>query len=130
MTALFSLQRWRPGHLLAAWATYWAGLTAVMLGPALGPIMRVTGEGAKGSMSAGIGDGAFKVTIAEAGATVWSGQASLTAIALWIAVPPLLLWIALMVTRPRQNVILSAAKDPLLPVPAPDVEVRERDQAS
>jgi hypothetical protein len=140
MSTFSSLQRWRPGHLLAAWSTYWAGLAAVTLGPALGPIMRVTGEDAKGSISAGIANDAFNLTIAEAGTTVWSGHASLTAVVLWVAVPPLLLWIAWMVARPRrhaiggagqqgEDVILSEAKDLLLPLPTSNV-VEERDRPS
>jgi hypothetical protein len=98
---LFLLSRWKPRHLLAAWSAYWVGLIAVKLGPAIVSILRVTvPAGAKGDASANLGDGGLNVVIHGNGTTVWSGTASVVSIALWLAVPPLLLWLAWLIARP------------------------------
>ena len=44
------LSRWRPYHLLLAWAGYWALLLVAALGPALPAILHATraGQGNRG----------------------------------------------------------------------------------
>lgn len=100
---LLSLREWRPRHLVAAWSTYWAGLAAVTVGPAILAVLRLTTDpDSHGSASAGIDDGIAQVTVVDGAATVWSGSASLGEIGLWIVGPPLLLWIAWLLVRPRR----------------------------
>ncbi|MEO8336172.1 MAG: hypothetical protein ABI664_14430 [bacterium] len=100
----FGLSQWKPLQLLAAWSTYWAGLFLVTLGPAMLAILRVTvPAGAKGSVSAGFGDSAFNLIVKSGDATVWSGTAQAVAITLWIAAPPLLLWLGWLAARPARH---------------------------
>ena len=129
MSALFSLERWRPKHLLAAWVAWWAGLVGVTLGSAIVSIVRVTGDAAgKGSVNAGYGDGAFTLDVIDAGTTAWSGTASLTSVVLWVAGPPLLLWLAWLFTRPRRHAAIpGAADDMLLPPSGVDLMARRRE---
>lgn len=102
---LFSLETWRPRHLLAAWGAYWAGLAAVTLGPPALAIMRLRADpDTHGSVAASIDNGVANLTVAlENGASTWSGSASLLEIALWAFAPPLLLWIAWVIVRPRRQ---------------------------
>jgi len=103
MSTLFSLDRWRPRHLLGAWVAYWAGLVGITLGPAIASILRVTGtEAGKGSVNAGFGDGAFTLSVIDHGATAWHGVASYGTVAWWAAGPPLLIWLAWLITRPKR----------------------------
>ncbi len=99
---LLSLRTWRPPHILAAWGTYLAGLAAVTFGPAALEVSRFAGDPARpGTVSAGIDDGVAYLTVVEGATTVWSGTTSLGAMALWVAGPPLLLWLAWLILRPR-----------------------------
>ncbi|MEO7457922.1 MAG: hypothetical protein ABIY52_16825, partial [Gemmatimonadaceae bacterium] len=77
---------------------------AFRLGPAIAAIITATsaGEG-KGSVAAGIGDGEFTLKVVNAGATIWNGAVPMTTAALWLAGPPLLLWLAWLATRPRRG---------------------------
>ncbi|MEO7371459.1 MAG: hypothetical protein ABIZ69_11375 [Ilumatobacteraceae bacterium] len=101
---ILGLSKWKPRHLLAAWSAYWAGLALVTLGPAVVAIMRVTlPEGAKGSVSANLGDAGLQLVVKSGEVTTWFGQASVASVALWLAVPPLLLWLAWLATRPRRR---------------------------
>jgi hypothetical protein len=100
---MLTLRRWRPSHLLLAWTTYWAGLAVVGLGGALRAANRLAGPGQHGNASLGFGDGAFKVTITSGTETLWNGAVSATTLALWLAGPPLLLWVVWLATRPHQH---------------------------
>src|SRR6185295_15417561 len=86
--------------LIGSWVAYWAVLAAVKLGPAAVAIWRAThaGEG-QGSFAINFGNGAFTLTVTERGQQIYTGTASLVAIALWIAGPPLLAWIVWAVSR-------------------------------
>ncbi len=98
------MSSWKPRHLLAAWSAYWAGLALAALGPAALAILRVTvPEGAKGSVSANVGDAGLQIVVKAGEVTTWIGQASLVSIALWVAAPPLLLWLAWLATRPARG---------------------------
>ncbi|MEP6733758.1 MAG: hypothetical protein ABJE10_24140 [bacterium] len=97
------LSRWKAGHLLAAWLAYWAGLVLITLGPGIVALLRVTiPNGTKGTASANVGDGGISASVTNAGATVWSGSAHTISIALCVGVPPLLLWVAWLISRPRR----------------------------
>ena len=123
---LFSLGKWRPGHLLASWGVYWAGLAAVKLGPALLSIVRVTQlPDGKGGISASFANDLLSLTVTENGATVWEAAAPLAVVSLWVAGPPLLIWLAWLMRRPRR----SAPELPGLPtgdVSAPELSSAER----
>jgi hypothetical protein len=51
-------------------------------------------------MSAGMANAVLTFSV-KTDALVWTGSASLTSIAFWVAVPPLLLWALWMATRTR-----------------------------
>jgi hypothetical protein len=99
---MLALGNWRPRHLLAAWAAYWAGLVLVTLGPAMLAMQKViVPQGQHGSVNAGFSDGALNLTVVSSGTTIWHGSALLPVVAWWLAGPPLLLWLFWMLTRPR-----------------------------
>ena len=96
-----SLSRWQPRHLLLAWAAYWLVLVASVARPALWAAIRaLSAPDGHGTMSASMDSGmlTFKVST---DALVYTGSASLTSIALWIAGPPLVLWMLWLATRTR-----------------------------
>jgi len=88
----FRLAEWRPGHLVAAWCVYWLGLVLWGLGPALPALWRATRPDAHGSVSASVGDGVARLTVVYQAVTTWTGQVPVGELALWVGVPPLLLW--------------------------------------
>lgn len=109
---MFSLSRWSPKHLLAAWSAYWVGLAIVTIGPIVWRTMGVAlPEENKGSVSAGFNNGEFTVSIVNAGVTVWNSVTPFSTIAFWIAVPPLALWGVWLFTRPRRPLPLDRTTD-------------------
>jgi len=100
---MLSIRRWRPRHLLASWVAYWIGLGIVLVSPALAVAWKVTRPGAHGSVNAGISDQGLYANITRAGQTVWTGSMGLSTFALWLALPPLALWILWMVMASRTN---------------------------
>jgi len=103
---MFRLDRWRPGHLLATWVAYWVALALALVGPAIGPLWRVTRSGAHGSASASIGDGVLKMIVTEGTSTVWSLDISLATLAVAIAVPPIVLWAFWLRSQKRRTSVL------------------------
>jgi hypothetical protein len=100
----FSLRRWRAGHLLIAWGVYWLLLLVIGMGKELLAMWRVTSEpDAHGNISAGITDGVFQLSITGSDGTVLERSISLMALLVWVAGPPLLLWVAWLLTRPRRG---------------------------
>lgn len=96
---MFSLSRWRAKHLLGAWVAYWIALFAVTLSPALVATIRaVSGPAGHGKIDVSSDGGSLVARITGDG-VAWSGSTSLASIALWIAGPPLLLWLVWLVTR-------------------------------
>lgn len=96
------LSRWRPYHLLLAWASYWVLLLIAALGPALPAILRATrGEGNHGEINASFGDAGFSFVVKEMGRVTWSGSIHLLPAALWVALPPLVLWMLWLRARSR-----------------------------
>jgi hypothetical protein len=92
--SLFSLSRWRPQHLFLSWVGYWVALLAVTLGPAVPAILRATGSApGKGEISFNFADGIFSLVVKQAGQVLWTGSVHFLAAALWIAVPPMVLWL-------------------------------------
>ena len=105
------LRRWQAKHLLLAWSAYWIVLAAVSLRGAIAAASRaLAAEQGKGSMSASIDNGMLTLHAAGNGST-WSGSASLTSIALWIAGPPLILWLVWLVTRRSPSTMSDAERD-------------------
>jgi hypothetical protein len=89
------LRDWSPRKLVAAWFGYWIVLALVGLGPAVVAIWRATHAGpGQGNVSLNFGNGGFRLSVAISGTEIWAGSISLIALALWIAVPPLVLWFA------------------------------------
>jgi hypothetical protein len=87
------LARWRPYHLLLAWGTYWIVLLAFAVGPAIPAILRATrSEDNHGEISASFSNTVLNFVVREMGQITWTGSVHLLAAALWVAVPPLVLW--------------------------------------
>ena len=100
----FSLRRWRAGHLLIGWGVCWLVLLLVGLGSELLAIWRVTSEpDAHGNIAASITNGVFQLSITGSDRTVVERSISLMPILLWAAGPPLLLWLAWLLSRPRRT---------------------------
>jgi hypothetical protein len=79
------LRRWQPRHLFGSWVAYWIALLAVVFWRPLYQLWRASRGPA---------------THATVGFT-YSGSA--LALALWIAGPPLLLFLLWVATRPRDR---------------------------
>ena len=62
------------------------------------------GPDGHGSVSASYGEGAFHLNVTVEGATAFAGSARLRAIALWVAGPPLALWLLWLWRRPDRAV--------------------------
>ena len=97
-----SMRRWRPGHLLASWAAYWAGLAGVTLGPALPVVWRATHlPQGHGTISAGFDNSTFSFTVLEEGVKTFAATAPFGAIMGWLIGPPLALWLIWLIVRRR-----------------------------
>lgn len=95
------LRDWSPRKLVAAWIGYWVALLAALVGPAVPALWRATHAGSgQGNFSLSFGNGAFTISVSLNGSEIWSGSITAIALALWIAVPPLLLWFAWLSQRP------------------------------
>lgn len=93
------LRRWRAKHLLLAWIAYWVLLVLVGLRSAIAAVISaLNAPKGLGSIGVNVGDGLAKLTVSS-GAGTWTGSMSLTALALWLAGPPLLLWLLWVATR-------------------------------
>jgi hypothetical protein len=97
----FGLSGWRPKHLLASWIAYWTAAAAMKLSPAIATAWRITGDDHHGTISAGFNDSKLHLTMIDAGQAVWQGTTEVGTLMLWIAGPPLLLWLVWLVTRRR-----------------------------
>lgn len=105
------LSRWRPYHLLLAWTGYWVLLLIAALGPALPAILRATrGAGNHGEINASFGDAGLSFVVKEMGRVTWSGSIHLLPAALWIALPPLALWMLWLRARSREKPPYEAAR--------------------
>src|ERR1041385_3666350 len=86
------MRNWKARGLLASWVVWWIALTLWGLGPAIGPISRVSREGATGNGNISFSDGAFHASIVEAGKTSWQGDISFLKLILLAGIPPLIIW--------------------------------------
>jgi hypothetical protein len=77
------LRTWRARHVVTSWIVYWILLLLVVAWTPLTEYVRIMTTTKKGEVS-----------------VHFSG--SPTALALWIAGPPLLIWLAWLVSRPRR----------------------------
>ena len=99
-----SLRRWRPGHLLASWGVYWAGLLGIGLGPALIASWRATRlPDGHGTIEAGFNNGALNFTVIEEGVKTFAASTPFSTAMLWVVGPPLMLWAAWLLLRRRPN---------------------------
>jgi hypothetical protein len=99
-----SLSRWKPGQLLLGWTAYWAGLVAVTLSPAIGATWRATHlPDGHGTISAGFDNARLTYTVIEDGVKTFAGTTPMTTALLWVAGPPLLLWLAWLFVRERPD---------------------------
>jgi hypothetical protein len=99
----FSIRRLGVGHLVGAWAAYWVGLAGVTLGSFARWVWDLNQiPGSHGSVSLNLGDTGAVLVALKDNVTVWSGTAPLSEIALWVAGPPLLLWLAWLALRPSR----------------------------
>jgi len=93
------LRRWRARHLLVAWIVYWVALIVVSLHSALAAVARaLTAPHNTASIGASVENGNFILKVTTSGET-WTGTTSLTAMALWFAGPPILLFLVWLATR-------------------------------
>ncbi|HEX3158689.1 MAG TPA: hypothetical protein VHQ45_09235 [Gemmatimonadaceae bacterium] len=98
------LRGWRSRHLLTAWFAYWTVLLGVALWPAIPAAWQLfrAGDDGHGSVAAGFNDDLLSLTIKSDVATLWSGAVSFGTAVLWIAGPPLLLWLIWLLSRSRE----------------------------
>lgn len=116
-------RRWRWRHLFSAWLAYWAGLVVVVLWEPLTVARRLARlPDNQASIAVEFKNTVFSAVFAERGVTVWSGTATLLEIVLWIAGPPLLLWVIWAMSRPKAR---SAAYDTSLGSAADAPQLRE-----
>jgi threonine/homoserine/homoserine lactone efflux protein len=90
-------------HLVASWVGYWAVLAAVTLTPAAIALWRVSRNGAKGDASVALGDAGLRATISLGGVTQWDHTVSLATFVLYVAGPPLLLWVGWLLSTSREG---------------------------
>ena len=93
------IRRWQARHLLIAWIVYWVLLIGISMRSAIAAAMRaLNAPHGLGSISASVDNGNF-VLKASVGADTWSRTMSITAMALWFAGPPLVLFLVWLATR-------------------------------
>src|SRR5215471_4416772 len=95
-----SRRSWRL--LLGIWGTYWALLAAYFVVPLAVAVRRATSAGpGEGNVSVSLGSTGFTVTVLLKGATIYSATLHLVTTLLWIAGPPLLVWLAIALAARR-----------------------------
>jgi hypothetical protein len=93
------LRRWQAKHLLVAWIVYWVLLIGISLRSFLAAAMRaLNAPHGLGSIGANVDNGTF-VLKSAVGAQSWTQSMSLTAMTLWFAGPPLVLFLVWLATR-------------------------------
>jgi LmbE family N-acetylglucosaminyl deacetylase len=105
---MFGLQRWKAGTLLGAWTAWWVALIGVSIGPGLLRAWQLTREeGTHGTMSISLDGSKLLLSIHDSGraAGVWSFESSVAVAVVWIAVPPLVLWLLWLLSRPRRSAL-------------------------
>jgi hypothetical protein len=105
---VFSLSRWRPYQLLLGWVVYWIALLIFALGPAVPAVLSATRKDTHGEINASFSNTLLSFTVKELGRVTWSGSVRFLTAALWIGVPPLVLW--LMWLRARSSATRGEAR--------------------
>ena len=101
---LASLRRWRPVHLFGAWVVYWLALAvAVVIPPLLAHFRIHPVSGEHETFTASFGDGVFSASLKYFDTVRWSGSIHFLAVALWVAGPPLALFVAWLAARRRER---------------------------
>jgi hypothetical protein len=100
---LFSFKRWRARELVLSWVAYWVALIVVGLGPAAIAMWRATRGPASqtNNINLTVSNTVFSLTVSVNGRTTSSGSIHPIALALLVAGPPLVAWIAWAATRRR-----------------------------
>lgn len=98
------IRRMTPRQLMFGWLGYWAILGVTTLSRPVAMAYRVSRPDARGSIAASFENTDLTVKMIQNDATVWSATASLTAILLWLSVPPLVMWFIWVLLRPRRVV--------------------------
>ena len=97
-------RRFRVRNLLFSWTAYWLALIVVGLSPAIVAIRRVASVGpGRGHINAGISDTGMYATVIQDGVTTYNGSISLLAVALLVALPPLIMWAIFVLAAARTN---------------------------
>jgi hypothetical protein len=112
----FMMKRWSATGLFAAWGVWWA----VLLLASAREIVRmlvVISRAPKGHSSARLNfdDGRAHLETLLDGRVVSGHSGSLLALALWIAGPPLILWLVWLAQRPARPPVTEGGRQPLLP---------------
>lgn len=94
-------RRWGVNRLVGAWVAYWILLLAVSLRGMVMAFWRMRQSGGHGSASVGIDDGRLEATVRDGSHVLWHGAVDFTTLALWLAVPPLVLLVLWLVLQPR-----------------------------
>lgn len=97
------LPEWRARHLWTAWIAYWVIAFLAWIVPAIPLLWRIFKAGAHGTVSLSANDGVVSATVTS-GAQVWVRSLSYGALTLLLVIPPLLLWLAWVIARPRRRV--------------------------
>ena len=122
----FSLRSWKPGHLLVGWAAYWVGLVAVKLSPAIRASWRATQlPDNHGTITAGFDNATLHYTVIENGVKTLETGAAVSTMLLWVAGPPLVLWLIWLMMRERPNVkrtLAGRSDEPALTAGSPPAE--------
>ena len=97
-------RRFRVRNLLLGWTAYWLALIVVGLSPAIIAIRRLASLGpGRGNVNAGVSDTGMYATVIQDGVTIYHGSISLLAVALLVAVPPLVMWAVFVIAAARTN---------------------------
>jgi hypothetical protein len=94
-----SLRAWRPAQLFTAWSVYWAGLLTFSLREVIAAGFNATQNG--GAITGGLSGSRVSVTVTQKAAETLEWSAGSAEMALWVAVPPLLLWAAWLIATRR-----------------------------
>jgi hypothetical protein len=89
--------------LLGSWGTYWLLLAAFGLGPLALAVLRATSAPENtSSVNASYSNGVLSINVVNQGTTTYIGSIHFLTLALWVAGPPLLAWLAFLVRGRRE----------------------------
>ena len=119
------LARMRPRHLLLSWLGYWTGLLVATFWRTAMAIVRVSqAADGKGNASFNIGNDHLSLSVSEAGRTLWQGTITPVAAALWLGLPPLVLWLLWLSARRQED--LAPPHEQAALAPPSDLPFREQ----